>query len=198
MKISVVPFVSSFPALTGLEIQDPLLANSHVDSSIHQSDIDAGVGTGVLSVHDQPVVTIPPTLAGLSPSLPILLPALVPTHPTISKMLARATKARRSSARVPKQALTVSSIGTPPVDFPSIPVPPPAYSLRHHRMEKGKETVSVFTPFVVLSPGLGLIDRRKQEVISCFATACTGNTDAMFSMLGDMLVTRGASILVEV
>ncbi|KAK0582622.1 hypothetical protein LWI29_027744 [Acer saccharum] len=65
-------------------------------------------------------------------------------------------------------------------------------------MEKGKETISVSTPSVDLSSGSGSIDRSKQEIISCFAVACTDvNTDAMVSMSEDMLVIKGASMLVE-
>ncbi|KAK0588150.1 hypothetical protein LWI29_035077 [Acer saccharum] len=91
--------------VTGTEIQDFSLANSPVDSSIDSPidylipypDTDAGASTVVLSEHDQPVVTISSTSVGLSPSLPIPLPAWVPTRPTINEMLVRAAKARGSS-----------------------------------------------------------------------------------------------------
>ena len=100
--MSAVPLVSSFPVLLGPQIQDHLFTNFPVDYPIHYPGTDVGDDTGALPEHDQPTFTIPSTSTGLSPSLSILLPALVPTCPAIGEMLARAAKARGSSAQVPK------------------------------------------------------------------------------------------------
>ncbi|KAK0606830.1 hypothetical protein LWI29_004924 [Acer saccharum] len=112
--------------MEGPEIQDPSFTNSPIDSPIHYHDTDTGAsaGTCVFPEHGQPAVTILSTLAGLSPSLPIPFPVLAPTRPTIGEMLARVAKARGSSVHAPKQAPTVSLIGPPLMDSPSIPTPP--------------------------------------------------------------------------
>ncbi|KAK0597214.1 hypothetical protein LWI29_023043 [Acer saccharum] len=102
-KSRVIPDSVNYESL---EIQNPSFVDSPIDSPINYPDTDVGTGTGVLPKHDQHASTIPSTSVGLSPSLPIPLPALVSMHPTINEMLARATKARGSSAQTLKQATT--------------------------------------------------------------------------------------------